>query len=160
VADPDVDPHDPGGHVLQGRFGLNQIGHPGPAERLLQEVGDGKIKNGYELQMLLMINYDLNYGIFNHDDDNLNDLQPLALVQMHEKEKVEPHTMLYRMMMRFGKYKVSQHTGMSWPEFVQQPRDVCEHWFNVCKELETKQGPSAATDKAVRDLTAQLDGKG
>lgn len=159
MADPDVDPNDPGGHVLQARFGLNQLGKPGPAEILSQELGDGSIKDGRKLQMLLRINYDQMYGIINHDDPLVDELHPLALVEQHEKEKVEPHTSLYRLMSRFVKYRVAEFTGMDFPTFITQPRDVCEHWLLVCMEHQRKL-PQGMSPKDVKKMEEQLGGVG
>ncbi len=109
--------------------------------------------------MLLRMNYDQYYGLFNHDDDFLATQHPLALVEMHEKEKVEPHTALYKLMERFVDYKVAEYTGMDFPTFIQQPRDVCDHWLKICKEKQAK-APKGIDSKTVRDLERQLGESG
>lgn len=141
------------------RFGGHLIGEPGPLDRTGEEL-TGPERNGFKLEMLYRLNYDTMYGIFDHDNPVLEAQHPLALVSMHEKEKVEPHSSLYRMQARFIDYKVAQYTGMGFSEFILQPRDVVENWLALCQKAELS--GKGASDRAARELeqAALAAGKG
>jgi len=94
------------------------------------------LKDGVAAQILLREKYDTLYGIFDFDHSARNlreSSKPFALVARHEKERYTVHSDLYRMMQRFIKFKIKDRTGMSWSEFIQQPRDLVIHWFNLCR---------------------------
>jgi hypothetical protein len=146
-------------HVLQPLFGVRHIGEVGPLERTAEELS-GPERNGFKIEMLVRVNYDTQYGIFPHDDPNAERQNPLALVMLHEKEKVEPHTGLYKMQARFVEYRVAHHSGMSFDQFIQQPRDVVEHWFAICRRAEAKaiQGNNNITTKMEEALSGDPTG--
>lgn len=128
-------------------FGLSKIDAPGPAEMLARELPD-PVRDGTLLQLLLYQEYDKHYGLFDYDDPNAERQRPLAAVALHEKEKFTPHARLRLAQERFIKYKIFHHTGLSFTQFHDQPRDIVEYWYELA---------IAETERAGRSDTAAIN---
>jgi hypothetical protein len=115
------------------------------------------VTDGTLLRLLLMQEYDTYFGFFDHNDENLERLRPLAAVALHEQEKVGPHSAITRAQTKFVKFKIRELTGMSFTEFHAQPRDVVETWYALALEAQRAPDPKAnAAERVVRDMEQQL----
>lgn len=114
---------------------------------------DKGLKDGIAVQVLLRETYDKLYHIFDHDQPSAKD-RPLALVALHEKERYVPHTRLHKLMERFVRYKVKERSGLSWTEFISQPRDIVEHWFNVCLHEQERENRDPNNTKIANEIKA------
>lgn len=147
----ELDDRDPRSHVLNPQFGLDMINQPGPAEQLAK-MTDQPVRDGVALGLMLTEMYDTMYGIFDHSDVNLSNARPLALVAMHEKERVDPHTGMHRLMQRFVRYRVKEYTGLNFTEFVQLPRDMVEHWFDLCRDEQMRANNNPSLQQAQKEM--------
>lgn len=114
---------------------------------MLKQVGKGM--DSYTAQLLLRESYEQIYGLFNHDAPEAT-LRPLAVVAMHPKEDVANYSKLYRIMQRYVDHGIRELTGMNFQEFLQQPHELVERWFNIAFEKAKRETPK------VDALTRQL----
>lgn len=123
------------------------------------------LKDGIATQVLLREKYDTLYGIFNFDEPPTamgQPPRPLALVALHEKERYMVHTSLYAMMERFVRYKVKERSGLNWLEFINQPRDMVERWFDICRAEQEREvnDPNVRREERQLEQAERLLGKG
>lgn len=83
---------------------------------------------------LMRDRYETYYGIHNHDID---DGDPLSLVAYREAEDNSRSSRLYERITEFAKKKVGKHLHISLTEFMNMPRDVCDHLIKVATDMET-----------------------
>lgn len=76
--------------------------------------------------------YDTAYGIANYDGERVNGLD---YVLMHPAEEVNPNSLLYDAIRKFGKRNIARVFGLSITEFLELPRDICDHLFDVGLEI-------------------------
>lgn len=108
-----------------------------------------KIKS-IEAQILLRESYETIYGIYNHD---VNDPEhPLALVEFHEAEDNTTGSLLHERLDMFAQKQVHKWFGISWPEFVAQPTDLCLRMLEIAGKKQD------AEDSTTTGVLAQLGG--
>jgi hypothetical protein len=76
--------------------------------------------------------YDTAYGIASYDGESINGLD---YVKMHPAEEVNTNSLLYDAIRKFGKRNIAKTFGLSITEFLELPRDICDHLFNVALEV-------------------------
>ena len=81
-----------------------------------------------DAQLLKLHHYETAFDIFNHDVDN-DRKNPLALIMMREAEKTcEP---LFERMKEYRERQIKEYWGLSWLEFTNQPREVCDYQIQL-----------------------------
>lgn len=147
--------------MLNSLFGLSKISdHVDAISTLARAVGES-ITDGRVLRQLMIENYDTFYGIFNHLAPDVERKRPLALVALHEKETIGRNLRIHSLKDRFIRMKVTVHSGMSWPEFIQLPRAEVEDWLDRCFEAQQQAlKPQAQAEAAARELEATLHQRG
>lgn len=61
---------------------------------------------------------------------------------MHPAEDVNGQSLLYDAIRKFGKRNIAKTFGLSLTEFLDLPRDICEHIYNTALEIEGEKGNS------------------
>jgi len=82
-----------------------------------------------DAQMLALVRYETDYGIFNHDADNYP--LSLALVRFHWSEDTVSTSRLQSLMQRFADYGVGSKFCISWSDFLKMPRHECELMLEI-----------------------------
>ena len=77
--------------------------------------------------------YETNYGIYNHDEVNVN--KPLALVAMHPKEDAINDNSMRTLISRYRIHEINKHYGLTLLEFIALPREYVQYIFaDIVKE--------------------------
>ena len=95
------------------------------------------IRDEVELQLLMTELYDEHYGICNHDIADHED--PMSLIGLHPKEDRFTHSRLDYMRQDFIRYKVHEHSGLSYLEFKQLPLYEMELLLEDCRKIISKE---------------------
>lgn len=106
--------------------------------------------------MVLMDQYETKFGIFNHELGA--DARPLALVALHPAEDTTTHSRLYERMVQYADLEVYSVFGVSWPEFISQPTDVCIYQLEVCAAKQRRKGQ--VVDKIHAEIEATKKAQG
>lgn len=139
--------------MLFPSFGFENARKLSPVKRLMELLRqiEKKHLNSYEQQALLLELYETEFKIFDHEN---NQHRPLALVEMHPKEMVEPFSREDRLMHRFAALKIGDMFNMSFNEFLNQPRERVEKMLRKGEEHER------AESKKNRELQQTIDAAG
>lgn len=114
-----------------------------PIEMLSHELP--VMKDGIAVDVLHREKYDTVYGIHNFDAQPGTPgykYRPLALVAMHEQEKVNVHSGMYRLLRRFVQYKVHSRMGMGWLDFIQLPKNQVDFCIELCRTEQARENQS------------------
>lgn len=84
-------------------------------------------------QILLREAYEISYGIHNHNLGPPNS-NPFDLVLRRNEESYEPYSPLYRIIKEFRIKDVSKRFGVSLPEFLEMPREMCKLILDLSEE--------------------------
>lgn len=135
--------------MLFPSFGYKDARKLSPVKRLMDLLRQIEKKNlsSYEQQALLLELYETDFKIYDHE----NSQRPLALVELHPKEMVEPFTREDRLMHRFAALKIGDMFNLSFPEFLNQPRERVEKMLRKGEEHERHEA------KKNRELQNTLD---
>jgi hypothetical protein len=99
---------------------------------LLDVLKENVITNSVETKLMLLENYDIHFGIFDH---NLYKDRPYSLIEMHEAERFDLVNPLYEIIERFAQKEVVKHFGLSLTEFLELPRDEVLKIFEICDKI-------------------------
>lgn len=103
--------------------------------------------DSYTTQLLLREAYETLYQIFDHEAEQAA-LRPLAHVAMHPKEDETNYSRLYQTIRRYHKQKLKDLTGLNITQFLDQPRELVELWFQISLEDSTGAPPGDAEMRA------------
>ena len=81
------------------------------------------------------------YGIYNHEDPNIN--RPLALVAMQWSEDASNGSTLYERIEQFRIHGVSKHFGLNLKDFLDLPTDVVDFVLEQSAKAQKEQGTIA-----------------
>lgn len=76
-----------------------------------------------DASIILREKYETLFGIYNHA--NADPARPLASMAMHWMEDATLHSPLYERIQQFRRRKIAQWFGISLPEFLELPSDIC-----------------------------------
>ena len=94
--------------------------------------------------------YETKYGIFNHLDENLNKLRPLASVAMHDSEDINLDCLLEQTIKTYVKRGIKDIFGLNINEFLNLPMDIAEMLIIISNE--EKKNKADILSKVERDL--------
>lgn len=92
----------------------------------------------YTSQMLLREAYDIDFGIWNHNDEARS--SPLALIKMYPKEDPVSYGRRYQLIRRYGIYQIKEHFGLTISEFLQETRENVDLYLRLAAEYAVKSG--------------------
>lgn len=146
----ELDPVD-NGHVVNRRFGL-----PPPSEEKVYEkisaMSGKKMLDSITLKLVMREQYETMYDICNHDNSS-----PLALVEMHKKERIVPYGRYNHLVNMFCLYEIREMTGLTLTEFFELTRVEVEHLLDLAAERSRiKAVKNSQTDAAIRNLNNRL----
>lgn len=78
-----------------------------------------------DVKIVLREMYEEFYNIHTHSSKT-EGYNPLASVAMHPCENITDHSLLEEAMEDYIKYKILEHFGLSWTEYITQPREIVE----------------------------------
>lgn len=107
-------------HVNDAAFGLDKSHMEAALDNLRKRIGPNRL-DSVSAEIVLRTAYEQSFGIFDHDNTPSKD-RPLALVACHPKEDYLPYSGMYRAMCDFAELKIYQETGVSWHQYMRQPR--------------------------------------
>lgn len=96
-----------------------------------------------DAQIIRQMRYEQDYGIVNHSalEGTLDEV--FALVTLNDSENVFRGDMMHERARRFYKLRMFNITGMSWKEFIELPKAVCDMWFEIAEEHNKTEGAVA-----------------
>lgn len=96
-----------------------------------------------DAQIIRQMRYEQDYGIVNHTalEGTLDEV--FALVTLNDNENVFRGDMMHERARRFYKLRMFNITGMSWKEFIELPKAVCDMWFEIAEEHNKTEGAVA-----------------
>lgn len=114
-----------------------------PSKGLLELLNNTGTIPSTDAQILRQMRYEQDYGIVNHSalEGTLDEV--FALVTLNDSENVFRGDMMHERAKRFYKLRVFNITGMSWKEFIQLPKPVCDMWFEIAEEHNKTEGAVA-----------------
>lgn len=87
--------------------------------------------NSIETQLMLLESYDIHQNIFRHGEVAN---RPFALVELHEKERLQRVNPLYELFRTYVENEVLKYTGIPYNTFIEMPRDVTRQIMEDCKK--------------------------
>lgn len=93
---------------------------------------NGKYSN-LRAQIILKEAYDIQYGLYNHDDPNLS--HPFQLHIWTEKKSVKQHGLYREYLRRYHIHQIHKYMGITFTEFLKLPIDYAEESFKIANEL-------------------------
>lgn len=91
--------------------------------------------------------------MFNHDGP---DATPLSCVAYHPNEDTEEHSGLRKMLTKYRKHNVMEETGISFTEFLDLPRDLCQSILDECAEAAVEKSKAM---NEIEQLKQQMNNK-
>lgn len=96
-----------------------------------------------EAQVLLLMVYDVAFGVHNHD--NPGSTNPLNTVAMHEAEDYNHLSGLYRAMERYERQNIGDRYNLSLAEYLELPREMIHMMTELF--IESEQRAQAAENR-------------
>ena len=112
--------------MVKRSFGHDVVGENPLLERVLSTH---EAMTSDQAQVLLMMVYDVSFGIHNHDSPASTN--PLNTVAMHEAEDYSRLSGLYRAIERYERQSVATRYNLSLAEYLELPREM----INMMTEL-------------------------
>lgn len=103
-----------------------------PDEILIDVLKESVNTNSIETKLILLENYDIHYGIFNH---GMYEDRPYSLIEMHDTERFDTVNPLYELMEKYVEKNVLKFFGMSFDTFIEMPRDRVNKMFEICDTM-------------------------
>lgn len=90
-----------------------------------------------EAQQWMLHRYETDHGIFNHDKDLSNNY--LSLVAQHPTEDTSFGDLLYERLEQYMDARVNHYTGLSFNEFMDNPRHFVQRILERCRARAAKE---------------------
>lgn len=145
-----LDPVD-NGHIVNRSFGL-----PPPSKEKVYEkvsaMSGKKTLDSITLKLILREQYETMYDVYDHTNSS-----PLALVEMHKKERVIPYGRYSHLVNMYCLYEIREMTGLTLTEFFDLTRVEVEHILDLAAERSrVKAVKNSQTDADIRNLNRRL----
>nr|DAT18087.1 MAG TPA: hypothetical protein [Caudoviricetes sp.] len=114
-----------------------------------QALDDKKHYNNLLAQILLSEAYDIEYGLYNHDDPALN--HPLQTHLMTEYEKIEKYGPVNKLIDQYQLYQIQKFFGLTLFEYLDLPANRFDYITEKARDWTIKE-----TEKA-NAVQSQLD---
>lgn len=115
---------------------------------IIETLEEKIVANSIETQLMLLESYDIHHGIFRHGEIAN---RPLALVELHEKERLQNVNPLYELFRSYNDLDVLKYTGIPFDRFIEMPRHITKQLMTECLSLKQK------ADKVNANLVNQLE---
>jgi len=130
------EPIDLTGHVMHPRFGKKQLRRAqeggNPPSNLDELFDECEGLDHLTIRQLLTEAYDEDFDICQYGSSG----HGLDYIKLHPAEEVCSRSLLYDTIRKFGRRKIASVFGVSLTEFLELPRDICDHMFEVSMEIE------------------------
>lgn len=81
--------------------------------------------------------YETDYGIYDHDNDSPDNYY--SLVAYHPTEDIAFGDLLYERLDQYMEARVKYYTGLSFDEFMDQPRHMVQRILDRCRTRAAKE---------------------
>lgn len=105
-----------------------------PVQGLVELLSNTGKLTSTDAQILRRMRYEQDFGIVDHNALSGTDEEVFALVTLNDNENIWRGDMMHERAKRFYKLRMSTITGMSWKEFIELPKSVCDMWFDIAEE--------------------------
>lgn len=132
--------------MLQQRFGFKRLKLPTVTDAFLQKTRRG-FADSYAQQLAFAEEYQTQYGLYDHDNDNS---RPLAVIALLPKEDGLRNDKLKQLIKRYRLHRINEKFNLSLEDFLQLPKNYIELLFEVCTEEANQRSPDL--DKLADEL--------
>ena len=150
-----LDTSDDQGHVLYRRFGRRGSDEP-PFPDAADELAKLRTAalDSITLRLALREQYETIYDVCDH---NAPDLSPLALVEMHKKERIMPYGRYDYLARMFFLYEIKDAFGYNFSEFLELTRVEVEHLMEVASSRKSRRDKLSTTlERNLQQATKSL----
>lgn len=105
-----------------------------PIDGLVDLLSKSKQLVSTDAQILRRMRYEQDFGIVDHNALSGTMEEVFALVTLNDNENTWRGDMMHERARRFYKLRLASITGMSWKEFIELPKAVCDMWFELAEE--------------------------
>lgn len=143
------------GHVLYRRFGRSDPAAP-PFADAAHELAKIRIAalDSITLQLALREQYETIYEVCDH---NAVGLSPLALVEMHKKERYLPYSRYDYLARMFFLYEIKEAFGYNFSEFLELSRVQVEHLMEIASSRKSRRDSITSNlDRNLRQAAKEL----